>query len=508
MPTKKQIPMGQFQQWIWQDRRARFYLISATAFSMLAFIWFKSRYPYPNFLPDSYSYLEAAFNNKTVNMWPIGYSKFLRLFSGFTRWDTAQVFIQFAILQTSTVYFALTVFYLLSPGKWASHIIFVCCVANPLSLYVSNFISSDALFASLSLIWLTQILWILNNPNSRLLVIHAVVLVLALMVRYNALFYPIISLIVIGSACMKKSHKMIGIASIVFFLGGFIGINLLQFKQLTGKAQFSPFGGWQLASNALFAYAHSIPDPVQAVPERFRSLHGVVNRHMDSISRLPYRPDSQLGIYYLWDEHAPLKQYLRVTWRGDAVTDDFKKWASMGPLYSAYGSWLIRRHPIDFAKYFLWPNMVNYYVPNTEFLGLNNMKSDSVEDMARLWFHYKSNKITIRSKEIGLTEVYPILLALVNLLFVLSFFGFWLLGGFKKLAHHFTGTLLWFSFIWLSNFSFSVFASPIVLRYQVFPLITTFCWLIILLEFLIRENSLQESNLSTPATQVKHISLE
>lgn len=508
MPTKKQIPVGQFQQWVWQDRRVRIYLISTIAFSILAFIWFKSRYPYPNFLPDSYSYLEAAFNNKTINIWPIGYSKFLRLFSSFTRWDTAQIFIQYALLEASTVYFVLTVFYLLSPGKWASHLIFVCCIANPLSLCVSNFISSDALFASLSLIWLTQILWILNNPNKRLMIIHGVVLVLAFMVRYNALFYPIISLILIGSARMKKSHKMIGIASIVFFLGGFIGINLLQFKQLTGKAQFSPFGGWQLASNALFAYAHSARDPVQAVPERFKVLHTLVNRHMDSVSRLPYRPDSQLGIYYLWDEHAPLKQYLYVKWKGDTLTDDFKKWASMGPLYSAYGSWLMKRHPIDFAKYFLWPNMVNYYVPNTEFLGLNNMGSDSVQDMAKFWFHYKSSKITIRSKEIGLAEVYPILLAVVNLLFVLSFLGFLILGGFKKASYFFTRTLLWFSFIWLSNFTFSVFASPIVMRYQVFPLTITLVWLVMLMEFLIRENSLQKHDLNTLRDHVKHISVE
>ena len=44
---------------------------------LLQFIVFKLLYPFPDFFSDSYSYMEAAALHMDVNIWPIGYSKFL-----------------------------------------------------------------------------------------------------------------------------------------------------------------------------------------------------------------------------------------------------------------------------------------------------------------------------------------------------------------------------------------------------------------------------------------------
>ena len=176
------------------------------AYSILGFGLLKWAFPYPNFLPDSYSYLEAAFTNRGINMWPIGYSAFLRLFSSFTRSDTALVLCQYLLLQSSILYLCFTIRYLLRPGKWLFAIIVGACILNPLTLFVSNFVSSDAIFAAISIIWLTQLFWIVCRPGLWLILRHALILVTAFTVRYNALYYPLISLSVILLAAIPLSQ--------------------------------------------------------------------------------------------------------------------------------------------------------------------------------------------------------------------------------------------------------------------------------------------------------------
>lgn len=488
MLQRDPIPTIPLHQWILKDRLNRIYCLFAGVVTILAFIWLKSRYPYPNFLPDSYSYLEAAFRNRGISMWPIGYSAFLRFFSSITRSDTALVFVQYALLQVAILYFVFSIRYLLSPGRWFFGVILVCCLINPLSLYVSNFISSDALFATLSLVWFTQLLWILYRPGTRLLILHAFVLFLAFTVRYNALYYPLISMAVIVFTRMETGKKLLAAGCMLVLLGGFVGVNMDKYRRLTGTPQFSAFGGWQLASNALFAYAHARPEDPAQVPLVFRSLHAMVNRHMDSLDRLTtFRPDSKLGVYYLWDDHAPLKAYLREEWKTEPATDEYKKWASMGPLYAKYGAWLIRQRPVDFLKYYIGPNLINYYVPNSEFMSMYNMGFDTVDNIAMVWFGYPSKKIQYSSAKISVAEVYPVLLAVVNLLFLLCFAGYGLLGGFRKSGTYAAAVFRWMMVIWIANLVFSVVASPIVLRYQVFPMLITFVFLMLLLEFLTGE---------------------
>src|SRR6186713_2289242 len=93
----KKEPAG-FGHFLWKNKWNKAYLITAFAAFLLQFILFKIRYPYANYMPDSYSYLEAAFTNADVNMWPVAYSKFLRLISVFTHSDKILIGVQFLFL--------------------------------------------------------------------------------------------------------------------------------------------------------------------------------------------------------------------------------------------------------------------------------------------------------------------------------------------------------------------------------------------------------------------------
>lgn len=492
MSSLQNISFRSFRQWMFTKKNSHAYLFLAAGILLIEFIVYKILFPFPNFIPDSNSYIEAAYNNQDINLWPIGYSKFLRLFSSFTSSDTALVFFQYLLLQVSILYFLFTIKKFLAPSKYVMRILFVCLVPNPLLVHVSNYITSDALFASLSIIWFSQLLRILYQPGSRLLISHVCIILLVFTVRYNALYYPLLSIIVIGFCHIHKWQKLVYASGIILLISGFILNTLHQYKQITGIRQFSAFGGWQLASNALFAYAQVPAESAAYLPDQIRPLHTMVNKHNDSLRTSPYRPDTNLGIYYLWDDHAPLKKYMLQKFKNDNNTNTFKQWALLSPLYKQYGLYLIQKHPRAFIRHYVWPNLINYYVPPAEFLGSYNMGSNTVDNIAKTWFGYKTNQVKtyFKNKEIKAVEIIPVLLALINLLFLLSTIGFLVLGGLKTCSLYFYRLLLLMLATWVINGCFSVFASPIVLRYQLFPMIITFTFTVLLSTFIIQQASL------------------
>src|SRR5690606_5461901 len=146
MSTTSYISSISFTHWLGQQKA---YLLLSAGMVLLQFLVFKGLYPYPNFLPDSFSYLEAAKDGRAVNIWPIGYSRFLEWFSLLSRSHWALVGVQYVLLQVAVLYFVFSIAWFLRPGQWLFRIMLFSCVLHPLLLHVSNFVSSDALFASL-----------------------------------------------------------------------------------------------------------------------------------------------------------------------------------------------------------------------------------------------------------------------------------------------------------------------------------------------------------------------
>lgn len=480
-----------FTQWIWKNNENKIYLILFIFLLITQYIFFIRIYPYPNFLPDSYSYIEAAFQNVSINMWPVGYSKFLRFVSVFDHSGAGLFAVQYFLLSGSILFFLLTIKFLLNVGIWVIRLLYIVLIINPLWLYLSNFVSSDALFASTSLLWLTSLLWIMNEPGNSLVLFHGLILFFVFSVRYNAMYYPIITVLVILTTKTVIKQKIIWLFLSCLPVFIFLIHTISTYQDKTNTTQFSPFGGWQLAANAMYMYAHISPKSKMLIPNELMNLHNLTVEHMDSLNHIPEnkRPDNELGIYYLWNEKAPLKLFLAYKYSKDSTTNYLKRWAKVAPLYGRYGAWLIKQYPLEFARYYLWPNLVNYYVPSPEFLGVYNMGSDSIEIGAMQWFGYKSRKVSGYSKDkmITVTKIFSPTLAIINVLFFTGFLGFVYLRGVKKVSLFYKNALFLFLIIWFSNLSFSVVASPIVLRYQVFPFIFTLTFAIILLSYVIQE---------------------
>ena len=476
------------KDFIWQQSWNRRLLWIAGIAILLQLIVFKYLYPHAGFIDkDSYGYLEAAYLNLNVGFYPIGYSKFLRMLSSFTRSDTILVALQYLLLQYSALYFFYTLLYFYKPGKLVTILLFICLVGNPVFLYISNYVLSDALFISLSLLWFTTLLWILCQPTPRLVAIHVLLLLLAFSVRYNALFYPLITVLALIISRQRISVKIISIGASILLITGFIYHTSSQYGKLTGgPRQFSPFSGWQLANNAIYAYREVQQKKSKLMPVRFRSLDSTLLVHLNP----PPGTEGDVaemfpaGTWYMSNRQSPLQLYMQNQFKKDTTISQLSQWASVGPLYAAYGTYLLKQYPIEFAKHYLKHNAKKFYAPPLEYLDSYNMGQDTVAIIAQHWFGYKDKRVSssFKDKKVTVLKFYPITAAVLNVLFVLGLISFAVLKGFKDRSL-FSITVLLAAVFWLVNFGFSVFAAPSALRFQLFPLLISFGFGLLLLEY-------------------------
>jgi len=477
--------------YLWKKTSNRAWWLVGLAIFLIEFLIFKFRYPFANYMPDSYSYLEAASSNTDINTWPVAYSKFLRLISVFTHSDKIVVAFQYLVIQCSALLFLFSLLYWLKPGRGVRLLLLLFFILEPVPLYVANYISADAVFIGLSLLWLTTLVWIIYKPQPWMAVLHAILLLACFTLRYNAIYYPFIAALAFLLSRQSWKLKIAGFAlSIGLVLASFL-FTSQKMKDTTGQWQFSAFGGWQLANNALYMYEHIPAAERGPIPARFAQLETMVRQHMDTLKKVKFtHEDTVNSFFYLWSGRGPLIQYLDRQYKKDSTTPYFKRWASEGPLYGAYALYLIKKYPLQFAENFLWPNAIKYAVPPTEFLGTYNMGGDSVRKLAKDWFNYRSRKVQQHDKRkkdnIAATEWFPILGPIANILLVMGIIGVIFLGAVRWKEYGLAQLLAIILAFWLLNGAFSIVASPVVLRYQVFPLFVAFAIGTILIERIYR----------------------
>ena len=452
---------------------------------------FKVFYPFASFFfTDSFGYVYAAAGNLDVHIWPVGYSKFLRVFNTFFHSDTALVCFQYLLLQACGLYFFFTLFRLLRPSKAVSIILFVFLVFNPLFLYLANSVSSDALFIGLSLLWISQLLWIIRYPSRRRLLVHAILLACLFTIRYTAIYYPLVA----GMAIFLSTHtwreKLIAISLPMLLIIGFVYYTANATREASGIRKFSPFSGWQLANNALYMYPHLGTEPGVSgrLPVPLRELDNTIRRYFDTVKKEQTLFDPTYpGIYYLWSQQSPLAVYREQQHRKYGGGDYFKVWASVSPLYEDYGAWWIRHYPLSYIRYFCLPNTARFALPPLEFMEQYNSGMDTVDRFSRGWFHYKDQRVWAFSRDVQSSILAPF--PPISLIFNLFFLGvlaiFLTTKGIFRAMPVFSRQLSLMVVLWILHFGFSIFAAPVVLRYQVFSLLCCCSFSLLLVERLL-----------------------
>jgi len=447
------------------------------------FIIFKLLYPFPDFFSDSYSYIEAALRNLDVNIWPIGYSRFLQVFHWFTHSATTLNLFQYMFLEVSALYFYHTLVYFYPTGKNTRMILCLFLFFNPLNLYVSNYVSSDAIFIALSLIWLTQIIWIIQRPHLYQIPVQAVVFLIAFTFRYNAMFYPLIAAVAFIISKQKIWIKLVGIVSGPILIIPFIIFSSNAAKKMTGTAQFPPIlGGWQWGNNALYMRGFIEEDSTAFPTPETAELDRIARRYFSH----PSRPQDQLASYvanfFIRQPEAPLKQYMGREFKIDPTYASEEQWGKVAPVFEQYGLFLIKRHPLAFARYYLLINTKNYFLPPLEKLEIYNLGMNEMWPIGAYWFGYPSLKVTSVSKTLQGTilMVYTALFAILNLYFTIALFLYVRRGAWKKSTKIFNYSIALVTGFLLLNFVFSVFANIIVIRYQVYPMILLLTFMMLL----------------------------
>ena len=161
---QKQSPSSaSFKDYVFTENKV--YLLVMLGIMLVEFIVFKICYPFPDFFSDSYSYIRAAYLHLDVNIWPIGYSRFLALFHHWiSHSGSALITFQYLVWCSSALYFYFTVTYFYPTGKNTRIFLNLFLFFNPLFFYTTNYVTSDILFISMSTVWLTLLIWTSTAP--------------------------------------------------------------------------------------------------------------------------------------------------------------------------------------------------------------------------------------------------------------------------------------------------------------------------------------------------------
>jgi hypothetical protein len=454
------------------------YIWGALVITIFLLTGFKLIYPYPNMVLDSYYYILGAISRADVGPWAIGYSWFLRLFGLFTHSPLALVAFQYLFLELSLLVFALTLTEVIKLSKIARWIIFPFFFCNPLLLYCANFVMADTLFISLSLIWISLLLWVLYSPKLYLLWAHAGLIFLVFCVRYNALYYPVLAALAFALSKYPLRQKILGIALQLVVIGGFIGYTSHRVGQISGKAQFSPFGNWKTANDALYMYGHIYQNDSSAVPEKFIALHQTVRRYFQQGGKvddlLNFRSQFY-GSQYMFTRGTPLVNYKVRLYGEDSEFVNFKIMAAVGPLYGEYGRYLIKKFPGAFLEYFVEPNSIRYLFPPMEAFGSLPpyfLRSDYLGTAAQDWFGVTT--LTVPWASINLRarilRPYQTITFYIHIMFVFTLIGFVFIRGIRSITREEARSLGVLVALWLCDLWFNLTAAAAVMRYEIFVL--------------------------------------
>jgi hypothetical protein len=154
----------------------------------------------------------------------------------------------------------------------------------------------------------------------------------------------------------------------------------------------------------------------------------------------------------------------------------FDAWNRVGVVFTQYGNFVARKHPVAYLRYYVWPSAKTFFFSDLDVFAVYNEGKPVVDVVAKNWFHYRSLRLracsaTLQAK---LLAAMPGIVFLLNLSFVAAALLFLPFRSLRLRDPVFTGCFRLASAFLLANAFFSIFASPSVFRYQVLPMIVLF----------------------------------
>ena len=457
-------PRGSFITYCKQQKH---YLWWALVIGFLYFIILRLLYPVPSYFADSFTYVGAAASNRPVSFRPVMYSKLIQFFRLLSTSEIALIAGQYFSILLANLFLFFSASWLFQFNKWQKNVLFAILVMHPFFLFSANYISSDAFFTSFTIGWFTLLLWIMYKPKWYIILVHAVLLMMVFMLRYNAIYFPFITAIALVFSPlnrMKKSGIMVVIAALIFT---FIEYTGRATEKFVGTKVFTAFSGWQFANNALHIVRFKEIDTTEIKDKSVKELLRYSQQYFHSSKdTIPVNATA----WYMWHPNSPLKKYMKVRYPKAAY---FRAWNNLAPVYEKFGKTIILQNPTAYVQHFVLPNTKEYFLPRLEIYDTYFENVDTVAKVATKYYLYKNNKASEHKPAVYAIAFtgWPQLFLLVNIALLLA--GTWYIIKrkylyYSKLINQF---LLLFAAFFAANFLFIVLLAPSVLRYHI-PVLT------------------------------------
>ncbi|WP_144264016.1 hypothetical protein [Filimonas lacunae] len=368
---------------------------------------------------------------------------------------------------------------------------------------------ADAAFTAISLLWITQLIWIIQQPKTSMLISQALLLLVAFTIRYHAMYYPILAILAIAISKQKIWLKLAGIAIQICLVGLFVIYTSNENKKASGQMQFSAFGGWKLANNALYLGDY-IDQADTLMSANLLPLQQMVKQYF--LARHPpidlLSHDDLNGGYYMFKRTSPLKQYMYLIYRHDYFSKDgYQYFAGVAPVLNEYGSYIIKKHPAAFVNHFVVPNLYRYLYPPAENYVLASMFDLDyfLTDFSTNWFYlsaFSTSPKSIRIKH-QLLKLWPTIALIIHFVYLFSTVIF-LLYRTKILANrNVLYPALLILCLWLMDAAFNCITSAPVLRYQLLVLIVAGTFTLIVVEYMLKNAPSNNTSVPNIATTVE-----
>ena len=469
---------------IFKDKKNRFYFWLAIGLNVAGFIYFKSYWFQPaNFSYSTSGLIQEAASNASVGLWPIGYAKVLWLFHLMTHSDTVVVAFQYFFLVGVLLYFFFTLHYFYTFAKNSFLLLFVFLFFDPIFLYLANYITADALFTGVSLLWFTQLIWVIHRSQSYQVFAQGILLFVAFTLSYQAAWYPVIALGAFALSRQPIKWKIIGVMLPLILIGVFVLFTREANFRETGVRRFSVFSAWREANDALFLYPHVEMNRSQ-VPAKFLALEDTIHHFFQKSSPKLKTLAPVNGFYYLEIPKTPLQTYLCQRNDLKAPVIDYKKWSSVSVLYSDYAHFLVEQYPWAYVRFFILSNAREYFWPRIDKVASYNMNGDTIDAITKKWFQYSVRKYINHDR--GMASVmmggFSILFALVNIFFTIGFVWVLITGGWQMDYSHLLYGLILAIVLLITIAIGNICFFPIILESLLVPMIVSFSYVVLIFD--------------------------
>ncbi len=430
--------------------------------SFAAFALLKVLFPYPDFFSDSFSYVQDAVNNNGFGFRPQGYPEVLLFLKNLSPSAGLVTFTQYLLFTFSSMLCVMICGYLYRLTTRQINIVMGIILLNPVLLLITNLISSDSLFCSLTVFWFTSLLWVIRKTTRANIVVHALLLLACLHLRYTALFYCGISAIAFLVSNGKIVLRAAGVVSSLAVIFGYVNWQENKIEDKFNVRVFSGFSNWQIANNAL-CYYKKIDVKSSELPRRDSVIDLCVKKWIDNVYE-----DGHLGTQYMWNKKSPLRMYMAL--RGHIEKEKyFPEWIWCSKDIGDYGRALVKQNPLAYVEYFMFPNFKNYMVPDLEAVEDYNIYNLSLPKQTKEFYELDVDTLTPRFLhfERYLMAAFPYINCVLNMFNIFCIFIFLLLNWkrWKNLDRDIRGLFWVWTFFYFGYLLFSVASAYIVFRY-------------------------------------------